>query len=229
MYPDCVWFSEADLALESSICPIIRLIRGSIFRPKHAISSSGRDSLNIRPLSELLDMFHTYKATKPVDKVYALLGMSSDDPGKAGLLPDYKIPWKELFKDLVKFVLGKDVFVKISADDQMAIIRSKGYILGRVSSVRTDDRQSVTIESSIAAWDLDGKTKWTLEASAKPIQERDIICLLHGASKPTIIRPCEDHFAIVVVAATPINGTGSFGWPEISQSTTKFLRDFLLI
>jgi hypothetical protein len=36
-------------------------------------------------------MFHTRQASDPRDKVYALLGMSSDDPGKADLQPDYEI------------------------------------------------------------------------------------------------------------------------------------------
>jgi len=73
------------------------------------MSSSGRASLNIRPLGELIDMFYTHEAIKPVDKVYALLGMSSDDPS---LLPDYKVLWGILFKDLVKFLLYKQVHVK---------------------------------------------------------------------------------------------------------------------
>ena len=222
-------FYEAHLDLESSIRPITSLIRDAIFRPKHAISSPGRASLKIRPLGELIDMFHTYKASLPVDKVYALLGMSSDDPSTAGLLPNYKVPWKELFKDLVKFVLGKDVSVETSKDSQRAVIKSKGCILGQVSSIKRDDRQHVNITSRNASWDLGGKTEWTLQASAKPIEERDIICILHGSSKPTIIRPCKDHFAIIVIAATPLNEGGSFGWPETSQSITHFLRDFFLV
>jgi ankyrin repeat protein len=172
-------------------------------------------------------MFHTRQASDPRDKVYALLGMSSDDPSKAGLQPDYKLSWEKLFQQLVKFVLGKDVSVETSS--QRAVIKSKGYILGQVSSVKTDERQIVNITSRRAAWDSGGKDEWTLQASAKPIQERDIICLLHGASKPTVIRLCKDHFAVVVIAATPLDGSGSFGWPETSQSITQFSRDFLLI
>jgi hypothetical protein len=42
-------------------------------------------------------MFHTRQASDPRDKVYALLGMSSDDPIKASLRPDYKISWEKLF------------------------------------------------------------------------------------------------------------------------------------
>jgi ankyrin repeat protein len=158
--------------------------------------------------------------------------MSSDDPGKAGLRPDYEVSWKELFQKLVKFVLGKYVSVEIpdnSDDSQRAVIKSKGYILGQVSSIRRDDRQNVKITSRNAAWDLGGETEWTLHASAKPIQERDIICLLHGASKPTIIRLYKDHFAVIVIAATPLNGISRFSWPEASQSIIQFMRDFLLI
>jgi hypothetical protein len=44
---------------------------------------------------------------------------------------------------------------------------------------------------------------WTLQPSAKSIQDGDLICLLQGASKPTIIRLCKDHFAIIMIAATP--------------------------
>ena len=84
-------FYEACQDLESPIRLINYLIKGAIFRSKHIISSSSRVSLNIRPLSELIDMFHTYKATKPIDKVYTLLGMSSDNLSTAGLLPNYEV------------------------------------------------------------------------------------------------------------------------------------------
>jgi hypothetical protein len=42
-------------------------------------------------------MFHTRQASDPRDKVYALLGMSSDNLSKASLQPDYKISWQNLF------------------------------------------------------------------------------------------------------------------------------------
>jgi hypothetical protein len=85
-------------------------------------------------------MFHTRQASNPRDKVYALLGMSSNDPSKADLQPDYKISFEELFQQLVKFILGKDISVETSS--QRAVIKSKGSILGQVSSVRRGDRQN---------------------------------------------------------------------------------------
>jgi hypothetical protein len=119
-------------------------------------------------------MYHTHKATVLHDKVYALLGMSSDNPIAAGLSPDYKVSWKERFYQSIKFVLGKDVSVETD-DSQRAVIKSKGCILGQVSSVRSDDRQNVTITSKNAAW-YSGDKEWTLQASAKSIREWDIVC-----------------------------------------------------
>jgi hypothetical protein len=51
------------------------LIREAIFRPDYLIGSSGRPSLDICPLGELMDMYYAYESTKRHDKVYALLGM----------------------------------------------------------------------------------------------------------------------------------------------------------
>jgi hypothetical protein len=145
-------------------------------------------------------MFHTCEASDVRDKVYALLGMSSDDPSKAGLRPDYEVSWKELFQQLAKFVVSKDVSVETFDDSQRAVIKSKGCVLGQVFSVKSDDRQSVNVTFSNTPLYLGDKIE-CLQASAKSIQEGDIACLLLGASNPTIIRMCKDHFAVVVIAA----------------------------
>lgn len=75
-------------------------------------------------------MFHTYKASKPLDKVYILLGMSSDDPSTAGLLPDYEVLWENPFRDLVKYLLHEQVYVKTWGNKERVVIKSKGCILG---------------------------------------------------------------------------------------------------
>jgi hypothetical protein len=99
--------------LQSLIRSVIYLIGGAIFRPK----GSGRVSQNICPLGELIDMYHTHEATWRHDKAYALLGMSSDDLSKANLSPDYKVPWKDLFEALTRFLLCKEIFVEASPDE----------------------------------------------------------------------------------------------------------------
>ncbi|OCK85347.1 HET-domain-containing protein [Lepidopterella palustris CBS 459.81] len=207
------------------------LIERAGLRSKCTTNLPERFSLNIRCLPELIDMFHTRKASDVHDKVYALLDMSSDEPDEAGLRPDYEVSWKELFQKLIKFALGKDVSVETSDRTQRAVIKSKGSILGQVSSVRSDDRQNVNIKftSKNTAWNLGDKMEWTLQASAKSIRERDIICLLQGASKPTIIRLYRDHFAIIVIAVTPLKKSGSFEQLELSKSIKYFPRDFPLV
>jgi hypothetical protein len=128
-----------------SIPSLTFLIERAGLRSKYTTNSLETFSLEIRRLAELTDMFHTRKATDVRDKIYALLGMSRDDPGEAGLLPDYERSWKELFQQFVKFVLGEDIFVETSDYSQRAVIRSKGCVLGQVSSVRSDDKQNLNI------------------------------------------------------------------------------------
>ena len=134
-------FYEAHPDLQGLIGSVTYLIRGAIFRPNYATSMPGRSSLDICPLGELIDMYHTHEATKRHDKVYALLGMSSDNLSKAGLLPNYGLPWKELLQRLAKFLLYEKVSVETWGDKEMAVIKSKGCVLGKVSVKR--DRKSV--------------------------------------------------------------------------------------
>ncbi|KAH6975183.1 heterokaryon incompatibility protein-domain-containing protein [Ilyonectria sp. MPI-CAGE-AT-0026] len=96
--------------LQTLIPPIAHLMRGTIFRRRHARDDDtgrlARFSLNIGRLGELVDMYHTRKATIPLDKVYALLGMSSDEPYKVGIEANYKSSWKEVFQKLVNLSLS---------------------------------------------------------------------------------------------------------------------------
>ncbi|KAF5538624.1 HETEROKARYON incompatibility [Fusarium phyllophilum] len=208
------------------IWPLVRsvtyLIRGAIFRPRHVTTQSSRFSLDIRPLSELVEMYHTRKATERHDKVYALLGMSSDDPSEAGLYVDYTIPWSQVFHRLVK---------------ELAVIDGKGLVLGEVSSVQRDpaweDSQEVTIAWKNAYVEAGRMSSWAVQASAKNIQAGDIVCLLQGASRPTIIRLCHPYWAVVMISVPPTDATTRDGrgveWSEILQSVTRFSRSFVLV
>ncbi|KAF2179298.1 hypothetical protein K469DRAFT_741692 [Zopfia rhizophila CBS 207.26] len=196
-------------------------------------SPSGGFSLCILPLCTLIDMYHTHEATERHDKVYALLGMSSDDPSTTGLTPDYQISWEELFRRLIKFLLCERVHVEAWGDREVAVIKSKGCILAQVSSVESE---SVNITSKNTLSYLGQKREWsacwTLQASAKSIREGDLICLLEGASKPTIVRLCKDHFVIIMIAPTPtedITDNGDIKWSDLLGSITTFPRDFLLV
>jgi hypothetical protein len=214
---------EAYPGLQSLIRSVIYLIIEANFRPKHITSSLDRFCLDICPLGELIDMYHTYEATNRHDKIYTLLGISSDDPIAADLLPDYEIPWERLLERLIRFLFGGQVSVKTWAETEMAVIKSKGCILGQVSSegdADRDGRLQVVITSKDTSGHLGPERKWTLQISAKPVQVDDLVCLLYGASKPTIIRLNKNYFSVIMIAVPLLQ-------PE--QLVISFPHDFLLV
>jgi ankyrin repeat protein len=244
-------FFDAHTDLYRLVGSVAYLIRGAIFRSNHVMSRPGKDSQNICSLGELLDMYHAHEATKRHDKIYALLGMSSDDLSKVDLSPNYKIPWEELLQRLTKFLLCEEISVQTQRDKEIAILNSKGLVLGKVSSVERGAWNSkqgvyVTLRNITEKLGYMGKvtthstlqalaketTHWTLNMSGSHIQKGDLICLLRGASKPIIVRPFQDYFAIVMIAATQEHIRSEdkcVDWPKLSLSQKSFTRDFLLV
>lgn len=221
--------------LQSLVLPTISLIQGAIFRRKYNREETKRSShfsLNIRPLSELMDMYHARDATDRRDKVYALLGMSTDSPPE--LSPDYEKSWKDVFQMLIKFSLSDQISVKTQEGSEMALIEAQGRYLGRVSdSAQTptaDGRQSVEItwEDSLSQLGLqtDGLSRLTLQALVRPIQRHDVICLLEGASQPTIIRAESGGLTIVMISVPVCQAEDLAKW---SASTPTFEGDDLLL
>jgi hypothetical protein len=216
---------------------VIFLVRGAIFRSRETPRDQKRLSLDICSLGELIDMYHTYKATILHDKLYALLGMCSDDLKTAGLEPNYDLEWRELMRRLVKFVLGGQVSVDTWEDKEIAFIKSRGRILGKVSRVESNmelGRQRVKVifknSTKQPGSIIDDSALWTLPKSAISVREEDIICIFQGTSKPTIIRLRDDHFVIIIIAVVPSERTeiDINIQPEISQSVSV-ARDFPLV
>lgn len=75
-----------------SLPSLLYLIEQAGLRPKYTTDSSERFSLDIGRLAELVEMFHTREASDIHDKIYALLRISSDNPGEASLRPNYELP-----------------------------------------------------------------------------------------------------------------------------------------
>ena len=241
-YTFCSGFSKLKLScgahpgLQGLIRSVTYVIRGAIFRPKHTTSSLGGVSLG-----ELIDIYHTCEATERHNKVYALFGMSSNNPNAAGLSPNYKVPWEKLLQQVIKFLLCKEVYVETWDKKEITVIKSKGCILSRVSSVKNDttryDRQHVTIIFKNKPRSLEYEKKWgaqwTLQASAKSIRQGDLVYLLQGASKPTIIRTCKNNFTIIKIAVALQQGvrteSGYIKHQESLSSMKSFPRDFLLV
>ena len=203
--------------LRALISPITYLIRHATFWPRSAASHTSAFSLQIRPLPELVDMYHTHDATNPLDKVYALLGMCSDNPETAELSANYGASWEDVFQKLIRFSLSKRISVKLWGDKQtVAVIRGKGRILGKVSFVQGGDARGdaqnvrITWKNAHGGFDTEGEDSSLLpfQATAKPIQVGDAVCLMEEASEPTIIRLCDSYSAIIAIRA-PLTRTDS--------------------
>ncbi|CAI0643628.1 unnamed protein product [Colletotrichum noveboracense] len=195
--------SSLDRTTQTRARSAIYLIKSATLRPKKTLHTPGVFSLGIRALGELIDLYHTRNATDRRDKIYALLGMSTDT--YPDLKPDYRISWKDLFCRLVRTFVPEAASVSTWNGCETAFIQTKGRVLGTVSSVETgnpwDDTQTVNI---VELQDVPGLQsgwigRWTVRAAAKRAGEGDIICLLQGASRPTLIRVHDDYCVIVAM------------------------------
>ncbi|PMD67720.1 HET-domain-containing protein [Hyaloscypha bicolor E] len=209
-YTFCSGFNNMELPYKDGpalqlIRSMVYLIRGAIFRPKYTVNPTN----GLLSLGELIDMYHAREATQRHDKVYALLSMSSDGLDAADLLPDYAVPWKTLLRRLIEFVLSTKVSIEVWDNRETAVIKGKCYIIGYISSVENDstryDRQSAKVVFNNAYKSeskLEPPSRWTLQVSAIPVLERDVVCFLQGASNPSIIRPYKTYFALIMVSVT---------------------------
>ncbi|KAL8296261.1 hypothetical protein RB600_001644 [Gaeumannomyces tritici] len=202
------------------------------FRPRFENGPAGRFSLNIRPLSELVDMYHDRKATDRRDKVYALLGMSLDNPNAAELSANYETSWRVVFRKLIRFCLPDQVSISTWDAAEVAVVEAKGCVLGEVTSATEDatrnDRQllEITWKRAPSHSDRKGKqpSRFTFQASAKTIKKGDVVCLLEGASTPTIVRLCDGFSTIIMITFPRTNDL-----PEWIASIARFPTDFLLV
>ena len=234
--------------LRSLVPSIVYLIRGASFRPRHVGDEDSRRaggfSLQICPLSQLVDMYHTRGATINLDKVYALLGMGSDGPYPEALKTNYNSSWKHVFHALVDWCLPSQPSVISTWEDrEVAVIEAKGCILGQISSVSEDaarhDMQRVEI-----VWRKNAPNQWaaaaaaatnvshlSLQASAKAIKKGDLVFLLRGTSSsaPIIVRLCDDGFSAIIIKVffSPIRPTDDL--PAWVAAVTAFPNDLLLV
>ncbi|KAI2927959.1 hypothetical protein CBS147321_11138 [Aspergillus niger] len=153
-------------------------------------------------------MYRNHNATKQHDKVYALLGLSSDW-NSAGLAPDYERPWHEVFRLVAQHVFAK-CSVEICYEPETAIVRGKGWILGYIYSVSDflkDNRQTFKVAFNQICQKLGyrdkWKNEWSLQASGELLQDGDIVCLLEGLSQPTVLRLCADYYTVVTPVVKP--------------------------
>ncbi|XP_014555772.1 hypothetical protein COCVIDRAFT_64178, partial [Bipolaris victoriae FI3] len=227
-------FDDVRAGLQSLTSSVTYLIRGSIFRSSFSMSRSGRYSLDICPLGELVDLYRAHEATKSHDRVFALLGMSSDDLSKSRLLPDYTVSWEELLKRLTKYLLCEEISVEIlGVGREIAVIKGKGFVLGKVLFVQSNAVQNERVNVHVIFKNGEISDSLPLQTSTTSVRDGDIICLLQGASNPTIIRQRQDHFEVIAIAARPLTEipviAGSIDWSTFLQLEILFIHDLVLV
>ncbi|KAL8402906.1 hypothetical protein RB596_009316 [Gaeumannomyces avenae] len=223
---------EGRPALQRLIPPLIRLIQGAASRPQCATSMpqtslSHPFSLNICTIGELVDRFRTRKATNPLDRVYALLGMSREGPGM--LTVDYTESWEKLVLKLVRLALSDRMAVETWGGRALGVIRGKGRMLGLVSSAEfRGDSQRIRI-----SWKNEfpfrslSSGPYTLQPSTNPVQRKDRLVLLQGASESTIVRVREGYSEVIRIAV-PL-GNGNDHYAARLRSNTVFPMSLLLV
>jgi hypothetical protein len=203
----------------------LTLIRGAIFRSRSRQCSPAKPALGILPLGELLGMYNTHEATHRHDKIYALLGMATDDVSHAGLSPNYDVPWDELLRRVVMFILGDNLQIRTWKDEEKVEFTGNGWIVGRVleTARKTDGSQIVTVQLNETIWHRgDSSAPWHLRSVANTVCRDDIIYTLEGATHVMIIRRHASTFHVVATAITP-------PWHLETTSVSCVSRRFTLV
>jgi hypothetical protein len=202
-------YSDSDFvtSLFGQAFAVVSLIRGAIFRPDFKLKSSSRATLDICTLVELMTMYNAHQATQRHDKIYALIGMASDDIHDAGLSPDYSVLWEELQRRLFCFLLGEQISVKTWPEKEGVEIKGRGRVLGHVKSVIRDsngDQNISIVFRKLDSWSRTEKNdvRYSLRPTTNSVCHGDIIYLLDGASKPMIIRSFGVVFHVISMAPT---------------------------
>ncbi|OGM42014.1 hypothetical protein ABOM_009498 [Aspergillus bombycis] len=236
--------------MRNRIDTAVFLIKNATLRSKRVMARSDRFSLHIRPIADLITMYHNCEATDRRDKIYALLGMSSDTHAPAAILPDYTVPWKDALCRLIKFYIGTQACVQTWDDEDIAVIRGKGCVLGVVSQVKLnsskddpwDDSYDACVTVQMTGEHSKGEVvPWELIKWPGLVREGDIVCLLQGASRPTLIRPYDDHCVVITLGFVPVDAAHSAflptelkwgrldGWNGFLRSVAVYTRNFLLV
>jgi hypothetical protein len=129
--------------------------------------------------------------------------------------------------------------VRTWGDEEISVIEGRGYVAGEVSAVANDgmmhDRQRVDVWLRPGSHSGVQHARWILQPFAKPVRRGDLICVLHGATAATILRPHSDYCAVIATSVNPIGHDNH--QPKINNarftdfvgSAPNFPHDLLLV
>lgn len=218
---------------------ILRRIRPALDFMNHSenASSSGGRKLS---LIELVETFKTWKATMAIDKVYALLGMSSDAYHSSELQPDYTIPLEQLAEKLVKFAfptasLRYTYDLDTSGEVSFEV---EGLLLGTLGGkCRGPGARAWSIhsgKSDLAGAVFNSKVldlqDWMIPmTNERKLREGGTVVLLRGSTRPSIIYKEGDNYKVDMLATpSPIYGfpwfqklSGEWNWNDILETLSR--------
>ncbi|KAE8155332.1 heterokaryon incompatibility protein-domain-containing protein [Aspergillus avenaceus] len=212
-----------DSTLQGLVLPVCFLIRGAIFRREYQSQSRGVNSLG-----ELIDMYQAHEATRSHDKIYALMGLSSEDSSSPALRPNYRLPWNEVFQRAVEHILPDHTSVHCWPETYTAVIKGKGYILGVITQVQEPgsqyDGQSIEVafaHNVLSRSRPQRSGSWYVALTiAKAIYPGDVVCQLKGASNLSIIRLSGSRFTLIGLSAIRLSlQVGN--WEELRESANS--------
>lgn len=164
-------------------------------------------SFEVLPLGELLEMFRYYEATDRRDKVYALLGLSSDNRMSPNLQPDYTKTLSDLFGDTIKHILGAAVQFTICEGSETAVIISPGCVLGTIVTNLSGHAHELCLQSPLTCAARSPaffmRATWAVPGHVDSVKDGDLLCILQGSRQPSIIRLCGDHYDVIVISLSP--------------------------
>jgi hypothetical protein len=203
---------DSSPSLKATIDTATHLIRAAPFRSRNFASvSSERFSLDIGPLGQLVDMYCNRKATDRRDKIFALLGMSNDNwQGKnTRIAVDYKSSWDAICRQFFQILYSREISANPWRTSGITAVEGRAQILGQLAfdeaeSLHGETLQEVDVRFCGSRSRKAGeKQKWRLQVGANPVRPGDVVCLLRGASRFTIIRPDGLDWIIVRAAVGP--------------------------
>lgn len=160
-------------------------------------------------------MFHGRKVTDRRDKIYALLGMSSDN--FTSISANYKTTWDNVLRQVISNFVSDQVSVGTHGDDEVIDIQGRGDIVGEVIFVRRVSGEHQ--EEVVVAWKTPPASLRTprtcrlnLQIGARSVEPGDLVYALRGGKYPSIVRPSRGgHWLVIRIAA-------SFPQKEIPQA-----------
>lgn len=230
--------------------PVTHLMRDAALRPRPAVSKvvDGRFTLNIMPLARMIGIFQAHKATISHDKIYALLGLCSDDLDGSGLLPDYQLLWAELLKRLIFYTLGAKAYVKTwdgqaifytlgakayvkTWDGQaVAILEAYGNMVGRVATIEDDTsggsagRRTLIVEATVG-YGTKSVHRRTFLCDTEDARPDDMVCSIGKSRRIVLVRHMGDYFGIIDIALEAVDANESLAKPsdEVGSSCISLL------